>query len=208
MRTASLTSSILAIAMVAISLFPLESGAQMPVRGVIRFGGEHGGDKVGEFEYSDGSTPDVIAGGGLVLTGGVTGDLLTRGRHGLEAQVNVGVKYRTIPPADNQDANWLRFPVEGLLYYRAPAGFRLGAGMTVHFANTLSASGAVLNDRVEFENTPGFLLQAEYVRKNVSFDVRYTALEYEISGGDFEPVDASSIGVGVSFFIGRSSRKP
>jgi hypothetical protein len=80
-------------------------------------------------------------------------------------------------------------------------------------ANALKASGAVLNDKVEFKNTPGFLVQAGYVRNNLAFDLRYTALEYEVEGagcpadGSCDPrtVDASSIGVGMSFLFGRSS---
>ena len=178
-----------------------QSSAQRRVRGVVRIAGEYGGDKVGEFEYSDGSTPDVIAGGGLLITGGAAVTMLTRGAHSLDAQVNAGLKWRTIPPATNQDANWLRFPVEGLVFYRTPVGIRLGAGATVHLHNVLAASGAVLNDRVEFESTPGLLLQAEYVRRNVAFDLRYTAMEYSVA--DAGSIDASSIGVGLSFFFGR-----
>lgn len=172
------------------------------LRGVVRIAGDYGGDKVGEFQYSDGSTPDVIAGGGLLVTGGAAYTMMTRGLHSLDAQVNLGLKYRTIPPANNQDATWLRFPVEGLLFWRTPVGLRLGAGTTVHLHNVLSASGAVLNDRVEFENTPGVLLQAEYVRRNVAFDLRYTSMQYSVANSSGS-IDASSIGAGLSVFFGR-----
>jgi hypothetical protein len=171
------------------------------LRGVIRLAGDYGGEKIGEFQYSDGSTPDVVAGGGLVFTGGAAYTMLARGLSSLDAQVNVGVKYRTIPPADNQEASWLRFPLEGLLFWRTPIGLRLGAGATVHLHNTLSASGAVLNDKVEFENTPGVLLQAEYVRRNIGFDLRYTSLKYSVADASGN-IDASSIGAGLSFFFG------
>ena len=63
--------------------------------------------------------------------------------------------------------------------------------------NVLKASGEVLNDRVEFRNTPGLLLQADYIRKNLAFDLRYTAMEYEIESGGSGTVDASSIGVSI-----------
>lgn len=154
MRIRYVASALLAIVMAALPLLASRANAQIPLRGVVRLAGEFGGDKIGEFEYSDGSTPDVTAGGGLLLTAGATAKLFTRDRHLVEAQVNAGLKYRTIPPADNQDASWLRFPVEGLLYYRAPVGVRVGAD------------------------------------------------------SDADPVDASSIGIGVSFFFGRSSRSP
>ena len=198
----------LAVVTAAIPLLPTSAGAQGRLRGAIRFGGEYGGDKVLQFTYEDGSTPDVIAGGGLLLTAGGALGLYTRGAHAVDAQLNVGLKYRTIPPASNQEVTWLRFPVEGLLYYRTPVGIRIGAGATVHLRNVMEASGAVLNERVEFENKPGFLVQAEYVRKNVAFDLRYTAMEYELSSGGSGTVDASSIGVGITFFIGNSRPKP
>ena len=203
MRLPNLLVSALALAAAALPLVASSAHAQRRVRGVVRFAGEYGGDKVGQFQYSDGSTPDVIAGGGLLLTAGGAFALLTRGAHSVDAQVNLGLKYRTIPPASNQDATWLRFPLEGLLFYRTPVGVRLGAGATVHLRNVLAASGEVLNDRVEFENTPGLLLQAEYVRRNVAFDLRYTALQYEVSSGGSGTVDASSIGAGLSLFFGR-----
>ena len=190
----------------AFPLIPASADAQSRLRGVFRLGGEYGGERVVEFEYEDGSTPTVTAGGGLVLTGGGVVGLMNRGSHALDAQLNIGLKYRTIPPATNQDVTWLRFPVEGLLFYRAPMGVRLGAGATVHLRNVMEASGGVLNERVEFKNNPGFLLQAEYLRSNWAFDLRYTMLDYELSSGGSGTVDASSIGGGVSFFFGGGSR--
>ena len=194
---------------VASAVFPLLAAtvqAQGPLRGVVRVAGEYGGDKVAEFEYSDGSTPDVTAGGGLLLTAGGVASLFTRGAHAAEAQVNVGVKYRTIPPAHNQEATWLRFPLEGLLFYRMPAGVRLGAGATVHLRNVLEVSGEVATDRVEFESSPGVLLQADYTRGDFAFDLRYTALQYELAEAGAATIDASSFGVGLSFFFGGSPR--
>ena len=187
-----------------ISLLPAGAAAQARVHGLARLGLEYGGDRVIEFEYEDGSTPDMTAGGGLLLTLGGGAQLATFGTHALDAQLSAGLKWRTIPAATNQDANWLRIPVEGILFYRMPAGFRVGAGGVVHLANALKASGAVLNDRVEFRNTPGFLLQAEYIRRNMAFDLRYTFLEYETESSGSDSIDASSIGVGLSFFFGRS----
>ena len=193
----------LMVAAATISAFPATSQAQGRLHGIARLGLEHGGDRVVEFTYEDGSTPKVTAGGGLLLTVGGGVEMARFGAHSLDAQVNTGIKWRTIPSATNQDANWLRIPVEGLMFYHAPKGFRLGAGATVHLRNVLKASGEVLNDRVEFKSTPGFLVQADYIRKNVAFDLRYTAMEYEVESGG-GTVDASSVGLGISFLFGRS----
>jgi hypothetical protein len=196
----------LTVASSIVSLLPSTAKAQDRLRGVVRLGLEHGGDRVVSFTYEDGSTPKVTAGGGVLVTLGGAAQLVSFGAHALDAQLNMGVKWRTIPPATNQDANWLRFPVEGLLFYRTPLGLRFGAGGTVHLRNVLQASGEVLNDRVAFRNTPGLLLQADYLRGNLAFDLRYTAMKYETESSRSETVDASSIGVGMSFFFGRSAR--
>lgn len=190
------------IALLCITMVPAPSHAQSRLRGVIRFGLEHGGEKVVQFKYEDGSTPDVTAGGGGLLSAGAVFRALELGKGAIEGQATVGLKYRTIPPATNQNATWLRFPVEALLLYRAPAGFRVGAGTTVHLANSLKASGDVANGRVNFGNTPGVIVQLEYLKSEWGFDLRYTALEYEVSNGT-GTVDASSVGVGASYFFPR-----
>jgi len=202
-RIPSALASALAVVAAALPFVASPAHAQHRIRGVVRLGAEFGGEKLGEFQYSDGSTPDVVAGAGLLVTAGGAMGLWARGAHSLDAQLNLGLKYRTIPAATNQDVNWVRFPVEGLLFYRTPVGLRLGAGATVHLGNVLSASGDVLNARTEFQNTPGLLLQAEYVHRKVAFDLRYTAMQYKVSDGSSSTLDASSIGAGLSFFFGR-----
>ena len=197
----------LAVATAAFPVLATPAHAQGGLRGLARLGLEYGGEKVVEFEYEDGSTPDVTAGGGLLLSVGGALGVWNRGAHSVDAQLSAGLKYRTIPPASNQEVTWLRFPVEGLLFYRMPNGFRVGAGATVHLRNRIEADGDALSGNVEFKNTPGFLVQAEYLRNNLGFDLRYTALEYELNG-DAGTVGASSIGVGVSVFFGGAKRTP
>lgn len=172
-----------------------------PWRGVFRIGAEYGGDEVLTFEYEDGSTPSVTAGGGLLLSAGSSYRALTRNGHALELQGQLGFKWRTIPQANNQDANWIRFPLEVLAFYRAPSNVRVGAGLTAHLRNQLKASGDVANGTVTFGNAPGVVLQAEYVRRDFAFDLRYTQLTYSINGGGSGTVGASSIGGGMSFFF-------
>lgn len=207
MRLSVFRSLLAVIAAVVLPLLASRADAQSPLRGAVRLGGEYGGERVIEFQYEDGSTPDVTAGGGLLLTIGGGTTVLTRGTHALDAQVNVGLKYRTIPPANNQEVTWLRFPVEALFFYRAPIGLRVGGGATVHLANTLKASGSVLDSELEFKNSPGMILQAEYLRGKFGFDLRYTTLEYEVKDGS-GTVDASSIGGGFTYFFGRSTQTP
>lgn len=186
---------------------PAQAPAQPPaprLRGIARFGLEDGGDKVLSFQYEDGSTPDITAGGGMHLSVGAAYRALQTRAGALDAQLALGLKWRTIPPAENQDANWLRFPLDAMMVFRSTRGFGIGAGTTVHLGNALRASGAVANGSVEFANTPGFLVQAEYAWRGAIFDVRYTGMQYELSDATAaEKVDASSIGVGISMMFGR-----
>jgi hypothetical protein len=192
-------SRALAIAVLSTVTIATSAEAQGRIRGMARVGGDIGGEKVVEFQYSDGSTPEVTAGGGLLLSAGAAFEII----NSLDAQLSAGWKYRTIPKVSNQSASWSRFPVEGLLFYRLPLGLRLGGGATVHLGNVLKADGDALNTRVEFKTNPGYLLQAEYVMRNFSFDVRYTMMKYEIESGGSGTIDANSVGAGFSFLFGR-----
>lgn len=183
-------------------LFGAAEASAQRFRANLRFGADFGGDKVVTFQYEDGSTPDVVAGSGVFLGVGGVAEVFRSKGHGVDAQANVGVKYRTIPPASNQSADWIRIPVEGLLMYNAPR-FRLGGGVAAHLANTLSASGAVLNDKVTFKPEPGFIGQAEWKLPRVTFDVRYTAMKYTVESGGSGKVNANSIGAGMSYWFGQ-----
>ena len=178
------------------------AAAAQNLRGFARLGGDFGGDPVLQFEYSDGSTPDVEAGRGLIVAAGGSLRLFRAAGQGLDLVASVGLKFTTIPPATNQDATWLRFPVEGLLLYRMPFGLSIGGGTTVHLANTMKASGAVSNAELKFKTAPGFIVHAEYGKARWAVDLRYTVMEYEIESGGSGTVNANAIGGGFTFFLG------
>ena len=175
--------------------------AQGRLRGMVRLGGDFGGDRVMELEYTDGSSPDVTAGGGILFSGGAAMQLLGAGAQALDVEASVGVKYRTIPEATNQSLTWMRFPVEGLLMYRSPVGFRAGAGMSMHLGNVLEADGAAASGRIEFKSTPGYVVQTGYGRGQWMVDVRYTLMKYEVAGLSGQ-INANSLGAGLSWSFG------
>lgn len=193
-----------ALVMVVLMVLVVPAAEAQRVRGVVRLGADFGGEELVQFQYSDGTSPSVTAGAGLLASLGVVFPLAQRRGQGLELEASAGVKYRTIPPATNQSANWMRVPLQGLVFYRARA-FRVGGGVAVHVANALSASGAALNSKVEFDARPGFIAQAEYDLGRVGLDVRYTIMKYEISRGGSGSVNADAIGAGVSFYFGGGS---
>lgn len=176
------------------------------LRAIARMGLEAGGDKVLEFQYDDGTTPDVTAGGGLSLAFGAAYRALPFGPGGFDLQATAGLKYRTIPPASNQSASWARYPVEAMVLYRTRRGFGIGAGATAHLGNSLSMDGEAANASVKFGAAPGAMVQAEWMFGGIVLDARYTAIAYRVTGSD-ESVDASNVGLGVGFlFGGRGSR--
>ena len=191
----------------AMTVSATNAEAQGRVRGLVRLGADYGGDPVIQFQYADGSTPDVTAGGGLLFAGGGTMKLLGSVEQSLDVEGTVGVKYRTIPPASNQSASWIRFPVEGMLMYRTPFGLRAGAGVAMHFANVLEAQGAAANGRLEFKSTPGYVVQTAYVfGQKWALDMRYTMMKYEVAQGGSGKVNANSLGAGLSYAFGGTPR--
>jgi hypothetical protein len=200
------TWSVGLVSLVAVASASSPAAAQGKVRGLVRLGGDFGGDPVLQFRYSNGTSPDVPAGGGLLLSGGAAMQLVGTERQALDLEASAGVKYRTIPPATNQNATWIRFPVEGLLMYRTPFGLRAGGGVAMHFGNVLEASGAALNDRIEFKSSPGFVVQSGYGFGKWALDVRYTGMKYEVSKGGSGTVNANSIGAGLSYAFGGSPK--
>lgn len=204
MRIRTLCVGLVSLAM---TVSATKAEAQGRVRGLVRLGADYGGDPVIQFQYADGSKPDVTAGGGLLFAGGGTMKLIGSVDQSLDVEGTVGVKYRTIPPASNQSASWIRFPVEGMLMYRTPFGLRAGGGVAMHFANVLEAQGAAANGRLEFKSTPGYVVQTAYVfGQKWALDMRYTMMKYELAQGGTGKVNANSLGAGLSYAFGGTPR--
>jgi hypothetical protein len=191
------------LALVALAVTAVPASAQQRVTWMGRLGGDYGGEKVLEFQYEDGSTPDVTAGGGLLLTAGANIQLMGDMVRGLDARLATGIKYRTIPPATNQEATWMRIPLEATLHFRTPARVTIGGGVVYHLRNVLEVTGDAASGRVEFQNTPGFIVQGEYRWTQIALDLRYTAMTYKTDGTNSESVGASSFGGGISYYFGR-----
>lgn len=204
MRIRTLCVGLVSLAM---TVSATNAEAQGRVRGLVRLGGDYGGDPVIQFQYADGSSPKVTAGGGMLFSGGGSMQLLGSVEQSLDVEGTVGVKYRTIPPASNQSASWIRFPVEGMLMYKTPFGLRAGGGVAMHFANVLEAQGAAANGRLEFKATPGYVVQTAYVfGQKWALDMRYTMMKYELAQGGTGTVNANSLGAGLSYAFGGSPR--
>jgi len=178
-----------ALALVAAAVVPVASHA-VDVRPMLKAGFDFGGDKLITVIFADGSTKSINANEGLYFGGGVS--ILSDSKD-IETEVSLSYKTTGIN-ASNGSVDWTRFPLEVLVFYRLPQ-FRLGGGLTYHLSPKLSGSG-VTSVNLTFDNSAGFVLQADYLLQKITVGLRYTSLEYKLGGGSVK-----SDGVGVTFGI-------
>ncbi len=178
-----------ALTLVAAAVVPVASHA-VDVRPMLKAGFDFGGDKLITVIFTDGSTKSINANEGLYFGGGVS--ILSDSKD-IETEVSLSYKTTGIN-ASNGSVDWTRFPLEVLVFYRLPQ-FRLGGGLTYHLSPKLSGSG-VTSVNLTFDNSAGFVLQADYLLQKITVGLRYTSLEYKLGGGSVK-----SDGVGVTFGI-------
>lgn len=176
-----------------------------PIWGYVRVAGEFGGDRLVQFQYSNGSSSNVDAGRGITLVGGFVTHVLAPDAGSLDAQLGAGIKYQTIQQAGNQDAYWLRVPVDASLAWRSRNGFGAGAGATMHVLNSFHASGDVANGSISFDPAIGPTAFVEYGKAEWQIDLRYTAMQYKAGSGG-GTLSASSVGVGLTWQFARERR--
>src|SRR5712691_1221874 len=177
-----------ALALVAAAVVPVASHA-VDVRPMLKAGFDFGGDKLITVIFADGSTKSINANEGLYFGGGVS--ILSDSKD-IETEVSLSYKTTGIN-ASNGSVDWTRFPLEVLVFYRLPQ-FRLGGGLTYHLSPKLSGSGPAGNISTKFDDSAGFVLQADYLLQKITFGLRYTSLQYKVGGAS-----AKSDGVGITF---------
>ena len=80
------------------------------------------------------------------------------------------------------------------MFYRFPQ-FRVGGGLTYHLSPKLSGSG-VVSGSAKFDDSAGFVLQADYLLQKITVGLRYTSLDYKVGGASVK-----SNGAGITFGI-------
>ena len=157
--------------------------------GVLNMGFDFGGDTLGGFVLTDGSTTKVNAGDGLQISGGVK---ITNDQNNLEAETTIGWKYSGINNVANASADWTRFPLEILGFYKLKQ-WRFGGGLVYQLSPTFKED--LNGDKVEanFDNTLGYLVQADFLLGSRGFIAgRFTTIDYSYNGAS---INGDSIGV-------------
>jgi hypothetical protein len=190
-------------AIVVVSLIAVGSGAARAA--TVEAGGglavdlNAGADTLATLHFTDGSTQDIKAGNGLLLTLGGGVILFEQQRHRLEALLDVGLKYSTMQPSQNADLSFVRIPIELLAFYRNDdAHLRVGAGGAYYAYSSLSGSGAASNLQLDLKPGLGGIVEADFLWGRLSLGVRYTHLSYGVSGSSVTAA-ANSLGFVLGF---------
>ena len=153
---------------------------------LLSVGYEGGGETLVKVIYTDGSTSEINAGQGFMLTGGAIFDLTQTQPHKFELQTTLGWKWATTKRASNAEISWTRFPIDVLSFYRnVEMNYRLGGGITYHFSNDFKATGDASRFSTKFNNALGFVVQGDYFlseERNIGVGLRATMIKYKANG--------------------------
>jgi hypothetical protein len=181
-------------------------------RGGSDFGGElrgymgFGGEKIGEVEYSDGSTSDLSTGTYFFLGLGGIYSPWRWGDIGVDLELLAGWATWSTGPENTDDRLKLsRFPLEALAYYRHTLSHaegkeslvRVGGGVSYHVIGGVSGSGSLGDIDVDIDNGLGGVVEAAFIYTAFAAGVRYSPMTYRLSETG-EKLDASSLGVFLS----------
>jgi opacity protein-like surface antigen len=140
-----------------------------PLRFVAGMGLSVGGDGLATAQYSNGTSQDIKAGGGVYFTAGA--DYRVSPEFSIQGTANFHVDDTT---ASNGGIKFQRFPIEVLGYYHVNNQWRVGGGVRYISAPKLSGSGFGDGLDAEFDNTTSGVVEAEYFwSPNFGMKMRY-----------------------------------
>lgn len=118
----------------------------------------YGGDKVATAQYNNGASIELLAGTGWTWTLGA--DVRLGGP--LALQVNVGQQRNRVVGA-NFDWDFVRNPVEILLFYSVSEQVRLGVGAHKTYNAKFTETGTSFSAYAEYEGSTGAVLEGQYL---------------------------------------------
>ncbi len=158
---------------------------------------EFGGEDLAYVKFTDGSQSTIEAGRGLLLAGG-----FDFRKDNIIIQFTGGIKWTTTKAAKNGAIDWMRFPLEVLLFYQpSDQPIKIGGRLTYHLNNSLKGSKDVGNLKVNFDNALGYTAEADYLlgsERNSSVGLRATMIQYQAPGNI--AVSGNSLGLNFNYF--------
>ena len=179
---------------------PTFIGRQLPsFDWLIGVGFDGGGDDLGLVTYSDGRVASVQANSGIVLN---MGGIVANGQNSaFSTQLSIAYKSGG-PGLWNRDVNWTAIPLEVIEHYRSRS-LRLGLGLSYQLNPQLKVSLPTASLSSKYNNAIGLIAQVGWmpVRKNYSIDLRYTAINYQLSGVPSAPrINGNVAGLYVTYY--------
>jgi hypothetical protein len=170
------------------------------VRPFVAFGLTYGGDELESFDFSNGSTTTVKAGGLVDMRAGV--DFVVSGAFSMQA--SLGYHFDSAN-GSNGDYTFSRVPFEFLGYYSVNERFRIGGGVRQSFDAQVDSSGVVGGLDSTFDAKTGFVIEGEYFPWQ-RFGIKFRAVTEKFEGKDGvyrgRSYDGSHAGVyGVYYFF-------
>lgn len=137
-----------------------------------------GGDTLVTAIFTNGDVKTVTAGGGLSLAIGAKFDI----SDDKYIKSLIGTNSDTIT-ATNGSVDWVYVPVD-VMFYKKTDKWDYGIGISYHMNPNLSTTGAVNNIDIDYKNSLGISVQADYQLKNDSyFGFKYTIMSYKSNSG-------------------------
>lgn len=190
-----------------VTLFVFTAQAQAEENQKIGFVGaiglNAGGDKLSSGQYTNGNSFDITAGGGVMISGGLTYAL----NPSVDLQATIGYETDTTN-ATNGAIAFNRIPVEALAFYNFSDKYRLGGGVRSATGAKLSGSGVASSlGSTDFTASPGVVIEGQYVlspksatrKLQTAIYVRYVSESFK-TGTPSQSFNGNHVGAGVAFY--------
>jgi len=143
-------------------------------------GAGFGGDSIQEFEFDDGSTDSVDAGGGLFFGASVQSRVYQASDLPIDAKFGFSYMFDSVS-ASNGDASFSRFPIDLILMSQI-ANISFGAGMTYHLNPEYELDLDGSSGTLPFDDALGTKFELNYhfeQSPQTSMGIEYTSITYD-----------------------------
>jgi len=189
----SIAANAVCLAAAVFVAIPAPEASAVEVNPMLKAGYDTGGETLVTVTFSDGSKQSIKSNEGLFFGGGVS---IVNEAGTVEGELSLTYKVDNIT-ASNGNVTWSRWPIDALVFYRWPS-VRLGGGLTYHLNPSLSGSGVATGINVDFEDSLGYIVQADWrITPKINLGLRYTNVDYKLVNGN--SINAAGVGLVFSF---------
>lgn len=160
------------------------------------FGLTHGGEKLYDAQYTDGSSEKITSGGFFHFTGG---GIWQSADMPLATSFTIGYHFDKAN-AENGSITFDRVPLEGLAYYTGVQNWRFGGGVRYSLSPTFTYDVNNTKVKMKFKDSVGAVIEAGYgLTPNMWINLRYVVEKFEPSNFQGDSIDGSHVGLNLMF---------